>query len=554
MIESLHISNYALIENIDIEFDRGLNIITGETGAGKSIILGALGLIMGERADLRTKRDADAKTVVEAVFNIADVGDINAFLADNGLDTDPAHVILRRELTRSGGSRAFVNDTPVRLDILREVALKLLDIHTQHQNLLLTDAAFQLSVLDALARNGSLLARYREAYAAYRTALGRYRTTADMLKRNRSEQEYLSFQLQQLDELDLKEGEQDELERARDMLSNAGRIKETVSDAISYLSEPQSVTQSLMRAAAAMRHLDDVYDEASGLAERLTAARLDIEDVIDSMRRFDNDLDADPYALQEVEDRLSVIYSLETKHHVDDEAGLIALRKRLREQLDTIGNGDEALRGLEEAARGAKKEAVLLARQLSERRAAVVSDLTGMLLDRARPLGMSNLRCEVMLTQGKLGADGMDTAEFMFAFNKNQPLMPVGKTASGGEISRVMLALKSVIAEQMHLPTLIFDEVDTGVSGDIAGRMGAMMQHMAAHVQLITITHLPQVAARGNRHIKVFKHDNDTSTLTDIRVLDTEMRRAELALMLSGDPADASALATADSLLDRQRL
>lgn len=552
MIESLHISNYALIEKIDIAFDRGLNIITGETGAGKSIILGALGLIMGDRADLRTMRSRDTKTVVEAVFNISGVDGINDMLADADVDIDPERLILRRELTRSGGSRAFVNDTPVKLDMMREVALRLLDIHTQHQNLLLTDSGFQLSVVDALAGTSGLLADYRRAYDAYREALGKYRRTADMLKRNKSEQEYLAYQLQQLDELNLKEGEQEELERSRDILSNAGKIKDTVSEAISYLSEPQSVTESLMRAASQLQHLGDVYDDATELAERLTAARLDIEDVMDSMRRFSDNLDADPYALQEVEDRLSTIYSLETKHHVDDDSALIALRLRLREQLETITNGDEALAALEEAAKAAKKKAVILARQLSEKRASVIPDLTAMLLERARPLGMSNLRFEVMLSQGKLTPTGLDSVEFMFAFNKNQPLMPVGKTASGGEISRVMLALKSVIAERMHLPTLIFDEVDTGVSGDIAGRMGAMMQEMAAHAQLITITHLPQVAARGNRHIKVFKHDNDTSTLTDIRVLDNGQRRAELALMLSGDADNATALATADTLLERK--
>lgn len=552
MIESLHISNYALIEKIDIAFDRGLNIITGETGAGKSIILGALGLIMGDRADLRTMRSRDTKTVVEAVFNISGVDGINDMLADADVDTDPERLILRRELTRSGSSRAFVNDTPVKLDMMREVALRLLDIHTQHQNLLLTDSGFQLSVVDALAGTSGLLADYRRAYDAYREALGKYRRTADMLKRNKSEQEYLAYQLQQLDELNLKEGEQEELERSRDILSNAGKIKDTVSEAISYLSEPQSVTESLMRAASQLQHLGDVYDDATELSERLTAARLDIEDVMDSMRRFSDNLDADPYALQEVEDRLSTIYSLETKHHVDDDSALIALRLRLREQLETITNGDEALAALEEAAKAAKKKAVILARQLSEKRASVIPDLTAMLLERARPLGMSNLRFEVMLSQGKLTPTGLDSVEFMFAFNKNQPLMPVGKTASGGEISRVMLALKSVIAERMHLPTLIFDEVDTGVSGDIAGRMGAMMQEMAAHAQLITITHLPQVAARGNRHIKVFKHDNDTSTLTDIRVLDNGQRRAELALMLSGDADNATALATADTLLERK--
>ena len=549
MIESLHISNYALIENIDIVFDRGLNIITGETGAGKSIILGALGLVMGDRADMSARRDPEAKTVVEAVFDISGLEGINSYLEANDLDTGPGQVILRRELTRGGGSRAFVNDTPVRLDQLREVSVRLLDIHSQHQNLLLADPAFQLSVLDAVAGNEALLAKYREAYAAYRTALGKYRRTEDMLRRNRSEEEYLSFQLRQLDELGLKEGEQEQLEKERRLLADAGQIKESVGQAIGALTDGTSVSEALTRAGALLRHLEDVYSEAAEMSERLEAARLEIDDVIDSLSRFGYGLKADPAALEEIEERLSAIYSLETKHHVEDDKGLIALREQLREQLATIASGDETLSELETAAKKAKKEAVLLARELSEKRKAAAADFARRLEERTRPLGMSNLHCTIAVDQDKLSPSGIDKVEFLFAFNKNSTPLPVGKTASGGEISRVMLALKSLIAEQMHLPTLIFDEVDTGVSGDIAGRIGLMMLDMARHAQLITITHLPQVAARGSRHLKVFKRDNETATLTQVKVLDNEGRRAELALMLSGDAADTTALATADTLL-----
>ena len=549
MIESLHISNYALIENIDIVFDRGLNIITGETGAGKSIILDALGLVMGERADMSAKRNAEAKTVVEAVFDISGLDDINGYLEANDLDTNPGQVILRRELTRGGGSRAFVNDTPVRLDQLREVSVRLLDIHSQHQNLLLADPAFQLSVLDAVAGNEALAARYREAYTAYRAALGKYRRTEDMLRRNRSEEEYLSFQLRQLDELALKEGEQEQLEKERRLLADAGQIKESVGQAIGALTDGASVSEALTRAGAVLQHLEDVYSEAAEMSERLEAARLEIDDVIESLSRFEYGLKADPAALEEIEERLSAIYSLETKHHVDDDKGLIALREQLREQLATIASGDEALSELETAAKKAKKEAVLLARELSEKRKVAAVDLAKRLQERARPLGMSNLRCEIAVNQDKLSPSGIDKVDYLFAFNKNSAPLPVGKTASGGEISRVMLALKSLIAEQMHLPTLIFDEVDTGVSGDIAGRIGLMMTDMARHAQLITITHLPQVAARGSRHLKVFKRDNELATLTEIKVLDNEGRRAELALMLSGDATDATALAAADTLL-----
>lgn len=549
MIESLHISNYALIENIDVEFDRGLNIITGETGAGKSIILGALGLVMGERADMSAKRDPEAKTVVEAVFDISGHEDINEYLTSNDIDVNPGQVILRRELTRGGGSRAFVNDTPVRLDQLREVSVHLLDVHSQLQNLLLADPFFQLSVLDAVAGNDALLARYREAYSAYRAALNKYRRTEDMLRRNRAEEEYLAFQLKQLDELGIKEGEQEQLEQERRLLADAGQIKQSVSQAIGTLTDGTPVSEALSRATLLLQHLEYVYPDASELGDRLEAAKIEIEDVLDSLTRFEYGLKADPAALDEIEERLGVIYSLEAKHHVDDDKGLVALREQLREQLATIASGDEALAELETAAKKAKKEAVLLARELSEKRKGAAADFAVLLQERARPLGMSNLRCTIAVDTDKLSATGIDRVEFLFAFNKNSTPLPVGKTASGGEISRVMLSLKSLIAEQMHLPTLIFDEVDTGVSGDIAGRIGMMMLDMSSHAQLITITHLPQVAARGNRHLKVFKRDNEIATLTQIKVLDNEGRRAELAQMLSGDDADATALAAADTLL-----
>lgn len=549
MIESLHISNYALIRSIDIEFDRGLNIITGETGAGKSIILGALGLIMGERADMRTVRDTTRKTIVEAVFDISDHRDINRMLTASDVDTDDTHIILRRELTAKGGSRAFINDTPVNLQLMRDVALELLDIHSQHQNLLLGDHDFQLSIIDAMADNGVLSAEYASAYNNYRKALKQYKVTADMLKRNKAEEEYLTYQLNQLDELHLRDGEQAELEHRRELLANTETIKSNLNATLAALTHPQTVTETLSRASMMVEQLSDVYDDALEMAERLTSARVEIQDIVNTLSGYDARLQADPQMLEDVEQRLSSIYSLEAKHHVDNDTALIRLREQLREQLHTISNGDETLAQLESIAKHAKKQAVTIARKLTERRHSTASEFEQLLLERARPLGMHNLRCEVEFTATKLTPTGMDSVEFMFAFNKNQPLMPVGKTASGGEISRVMLALKSIVAESMRLSTLIFDEVDTGVSGDIAGMMGRMMVDVAQHAQLITITHLPQVAALGDRHLKVFKHDDEQSTMTDVRTLSSEERRAELALMLSGNAEDQTALAAAESML-----
>lgn len=549
MLESLHISNYALIDSIDIAFDRGLNIITGESGAGKSIILGAFGLVMGERADMSTVRDSSRKTVVEAVFDATDSPNVLHSLREADLDTDGGRVILRRELTSRGGSRAFVNDTPVNLNTLREMSLLLLDIHTQHQNLLLCDHAFQLSVLDALADNAGLLSEYRKAYHDYRKALAEYKETAEMLRRSKIEREYIAFQLDQLDNLDIHEGEQEELERERQMLSNTGDIKERMAGILDDLNGDTPLTARLAEAEDGLGSLSDILPEAPELAERLRVARVEIQDIMETLTEFDGKIVANPAALAAAEDRLSAIYTLQARHNVDTDKALVELRNKFRLQLDAIDNGADTLSTLEEKAKLAKKTAVGLARELSQRRRNVADEFSALLLERGRPLGMDNLQCRIELSQSRLSPSGMDEVEFLFAFNKNQPLVPVGKTASGGEISRVMLSLKSVIAEKMSLPTLIFDEVDTGVSGDIAAKMGRMMSEMSEHAQLITITHLPQVAARGVRHFKVFKHDVDSSTLTDILCLDDGRRRSELAMMISGSPDDEAALAAADILL-----
>ena len=549
MITSLHISNYALIEEIDIEFDSSLNIITGETGAGKSIILGALSLILGGRADLKTVRDSSRKTIVEAVFDISRHRHLDKVFNDADIDSLEDTCILRRELTTKGGSRAFINDTPVTLPLLREVSLQLLDIHSQHQNLKLTDPAYQLSLIDALAGNSALLDDYHKAYETYRKALKKFTATRDMLNRNKSEAEYLSFQLEQLDDLNLKDGEQTQLEHDRDVLSNMTDIKSGIVDAIDAIDTTTDVSASLSTAIESLREVSDYYDSADELADRLNSARIEIMDVLDTLNDYNATLQADPRELEEIENRLGEIYSLETKHHVDTDSELIALHQRLREQLNAIENADDTLAELEHEAKKAKKTAVLIARDLSSRRAEFAVTFSNELKERAMPLGLNNIRCEIVLSQGKLGPDGMDNIEFMFSFNRNQPLMPVGKTASGGEISRVILAIKSIVVEKMNLPTIIFDEVDTGVSGDTANRMGLMMTDISDHAQVITITHLPQIAARGNRHFKVYKHDNEDATVTDIKILGDTEREGELAVMLSGSSTDATALAAARSLL-----
>lgn len=550
MIRHLHISDYALIDKLDIDFDNGLNIITGETGAGKSIILGALSLIMGERADASKVRPGAKKTVVEAHFDLPGKSPIAAILVENDIDVDDDLLILRREISAKGGSRAFVNDTPANLAIMRQIALHLIDIHSQHQNLLLADNSYQLSIIDSMADNGKLLAEYKSLYDRYMRVLAEYTETRNTLRRLSADADFLAFQAEQLDEVHLEPGEQEQLEQEREILTNMSGIKSHLDQATASLcGDEGDISVSLMRAADAMRHLVEIYPEAASLADRLDALRVEANDIIDSISDYDSHLQADPERLEFVESRLSTIYSLENKHHLSTSDELIDLAKTLRRQLETVENGEEALHALEEQARLAKRDAVLKARQLTARRREAAQAFAEVLSQRAMPLGMSNLRVEIPINQTKLSASGADDIDFLFAFNRNQPLMPVGKTASGGEISRVMLAIKSIVAEKMALPTIVFDEVDTGVSGDVAVRMADLMLTIAQTAQVITITHLPAVAARGKRHFKVSKHDTDNATLTRIRPLNDDERIAELATMLSGNPADPAALAAARTLL-----
>lgn len=558
MIKTLHISNYALIDEIDIDFAPGFNIITGETGAGKSIILGALSLLLGGRADIKAVRRGERKSVIEAIFLLGDAPDVERIIQENNLDNPvEGECLLRRELLPGGRSRAFVNDTPVTLPLLRELAEHLVDIHSQHQNLQLSTEAYQLGVLDILGNNRDLIDRYHKAFVSFREALKKYTDTRDMLRRNRDDAEFITYQYEQLAAMNLVPGEHEELEKEREILANVGEIKEQLSAALVPLSEGTPNALELVSGAVdALETLADTLGEGDRvvdyrlLAERLESARIEIQDIADTLSESNDNVAADPGRLQEIESRLGELYSLELKHHVDDADGLIALRDRLKAQIDTLDDGDNVLHSLEVAAKRAKKAAITLAQQLSERRAATAAEFSAELCRRAAPLGMPNLRCDIEMTKGKLGADGYDQVRFLFAFNKNQAPMPIGGTASGGEISRLMLTIKSIVAERTKLPSIIFDEVDTGVSGDIAGRMGLTMALISRYIQVITITHLPGVAAMGSRHFKVYKEDDENSTNTRIRLLDDSERRGELALMISGSTTDSAALANAEALLD----
>lgn len=551
MIKSLSISNYALISSIEIDLSAGLNIITGETGAGKSVMLGALGLLLGGRADLRIVRDNGRKSVIEAVADISGVPDIEAILDENNLEkTSDRICILRRELLPGGRSRAFINDTPVNLQVLKEVAWRLIDIHSQHQNLLLADADYQLSIIDSLAGNQELRMRYSSAFAAYRRTLKAYTDMRELLRRSAADAEYIGFQLEQLDNMKLQPNEQAQLEAEREILANATTIKQHLVGALGPLSDDGvNAVSALAEASVHCRALADVMEEAETLAARLDSARIEIQDIAESLADMDSRVGADPERLDEIEERLGALYSLEVKHHVESSDELIDLRDSLRQKMLTLEGGDEALAELELKARRAKKEAMLLARDLSETRRFAAQEFSEELTRRAIPLGMKNLRCEIAFNTGKLMPSGLDFVEFRFAFNKNQTPLPIGGTASGGEISRLMLCVKSIVAEKMQLPTIIFDEVDTGVSGDVASRMADMMLALSGRLQVVAITHLPAVAARGTAHFHVYKQDTENSTETHITRLNEEQRVAEIATMLSGRAEDPTAIAAALSLL-----
>lgn len=555
MLETLHISNYALIDNIDIAFQPGLNIITGETGAGKSIMLGALSLLLGARADMKSVRNADRKTVIEAVFGIGEYPALQSFCEENDIEWDSSRCILRREIAPAGRSRAFVNDSPVPLAKLEAVAMQLIDIHSQHQNQLLTRPDFQLKVIDTLAANESRLADYRLLFNSFREALRKLKIARTKIERTREDEEFTRFQLEQLDDLNLTPGEQEELERDRDVMTNLTDIKSTLYDALQALSEGRCNALSLVDdSIAACNSLDSVLDEEDSIPSRLEAVKTELSDIANTLSAIDNDLSADPAELESIESRLQEIYSLQHKHKVDTVDELIAIQERLRDRLDALDNSDTTIASLEKDARRALALAKEAATEISARRKEAAEKFARDLTELAAPLGMKNLRTEVAVSPADISASGTDKVEFTFAFNKNQPLLPVAGIASGGEISRLMLCLKAIIAGHMSLPTIIFDEIDTGVSGDVAARIGAMMQQMGSSIQVITITHLPQVAARGNSHYKVYKQDDDTATHTRVAELAPEDRIAEIALMLSGSPDDPAARATAQVLLQQKNI
>lgn len=550
MIETITISNYALIDHIELKFQPGFNIITGETGAGKSIMLGALSMLLGNRADTRVVTDKEKKSVVEATFDISRYPQLKNIIESNDIDWDEHQLILRREISPNGRSRAFINDTPVGLGLLREVAIHLVDLHSQHQNLLLADSDYQLKILDTLLPDRSMAESYAVAFEAYRNALKKYRIAKRQVEDAKAEEEYLNFQLAKLEDLDLQEDETARLEQERDVQANMTDIKSALRELIDIFgNENIGITNGLKSASAIWRQQLLQLPEGEEIGERLESLLIEGTDLLATFETYDNNLEVDSARLSEVEERLSNIYDLQRKHNVNNPNELINIRNDIASKINAIEHSDERLKTLAATAKRAKIQASKLAGELSAQRKAVAESFARELYQSAEPLGMKNLVVDIHITPVDLSPSGIDKVEFMFAFNKNQPVMPVKDTASGGEISRIMLAVKAIVADRIQLPSIIFDEIDTGVSGDVANRMGALMKRISAGIQVIAITHLPQVASKGATHFKVFKEDSDTATNTRVRLLTNDERVAELALMLSGNPDDESARQTARTLL-----
>lgn len=552
MIESISISNYALIDAIELNFHPGFNIITGETGAGKSIMLGALSMLLGNRADTRVVTDKGKKSVVEATFNVNRYPQLKSLLSDNDIDWDDTQLILRREISPNGRSRSFINDSPVSLSLMRDVAVRLVDLHSQHQNLLLADPSYQLYIIDTLLPDSALKTQYAEAYESYRDALRKYRDAKQTAEQNRADEEFLRYQLEKLDELNLHEGETAELEKQREELANVNHIKTALRQLIMlFENDENGITDNLKEAVGIWTQQLMQMPDGESMADRIESLRIEAADILSTIEDADNKLDADPERLFAVEERLSDIYNLQRKHNVNDADELIEIRRAIAEKLDAIDHSDERIKTLAATAKRAKLLATRIAETLTEERKKVAESFGKQLLEGALPLGMSNLVADIRISPADLSPTGADNVDFLFSFNKNQPLMPVKDTASGGEISRLMLAVKAIVAGRIQLPSIIFDEIDTGVSGDVANRMGALMKRIAENIQVIAITHLPPVAAQGETHFKVFKEDSDTATNTKVKLLSDSERISELALMLSGNPDDESARETARTLLNK---
>ncbi|WP_314936970.1 DNA repair protein RecN [Alloprevotella tannerae] len=550
MLTHLYISNYALIEELDIDFHNGFSVITGETGAGKSIILGALGLLLGKRADAQAIKNGEKKCSIEASFDIRALN-LKSFFADNDIDNDDTECILRREVINTGKSRAFINDTPVSLTQLKELGTYLIDIHSQHQNLLMNQEDFLLDIVDTIAGNQSLRETYLHTFEAWKRAQTLLLELQARAEKDQANQDYLKFQIQQFQEANLSEGEQEELEQEASTLNHAEDIKQALFAACAPLvSEELRLLEELKNGVQKLESISAVYPQAQEMAERLNSAYIELEDLSSELEKVQMEIEFDPIRQNFVEERLNTIYSLEQKHKVSTIAELLQIYDDLQKRLNEIENIDETLKEKEKEVEQQLGALAKSAKALTKSRETAAKTIAKSLIEQLQTLGMPHVKLEFSLTpKSSFDRNGSDTISLLFSANKNRPLQDVAAIASGGEIARLMLSLKALIAKSKALPTIIFDEIDTGVSGTMAEKMALTMQQIADNCQVLCITHLPQIAALGAHHYRVYKVEGDDKTTSHISLLSQEERIKEIANMLTGSEMTEAAINNAKSLL-----
>jgi DNA repair protein RecN (Recombination protein N) len=549
MLIKLFVQNYALIKELDVEFENGLTIITGETGAGKSILLGALSLILGTRADSSVLLDKNEKCIVEGTFRIEGY-DLNEFFLMNNLDYESV-ASLRREINPAGKSRAFINDTPVTVNMLKELGDRLIDIHSQHQTLMLNDNSFQLNLIDSFSDTAKLKNEYREIYLNYRKLKKEYSVIKEKADKNKSDLEYYQFQYNQIDEAKLKEGEQRALEAEQELLGHSEEIKLALSQSSNlFFAESVSILSMLREVKSNLGRIKIFLPESESLLSRTDSALIELDDIATEIEKLAISIEADPQRLVMVNNRLDLIYSLIQKHRVNDLNELIMKKGEIENMISSIVTGDERLIELEKRLEKDVISLKIISEKISEMRKKVLPNIELRITELLRQLGIPNAKFRILLTQlSEFTATGIDQADFLFSANKQIAPENLARIASGGELSRVMLSLKSLLSKNNNLPTIIFDEIDAGVSGEVADKVGQILSGMGKYMQVINITHLPQVASRGTRHYHVYKDDTDNSTFTRVKLLSPEERILEVARLLSGSEVTETAMKNARELL-----
>lgn len=554
MLKHLYISNFTLINELDMNFNPGFSVITGETGAGKSIIIGAVSMLLGNRADLKMIRNGKDKCIVEAVFSISDYDQdfINRFLTDNDLDNNGDECILRREININGKNRAFINDTPVILASLKELGEHLLDIHSQHQNLMLNKEDFQLNVIDVFAQNKKVLAEYQDLFKTYKSEASKLEEQQASISRIKENEDFLQFQNKELSEANLEEGEQESLEQQSELLTHAEEIKNTLYNADSLLSSDEhNIITQLRSISDSMNNIQNVYPDAEVLTNRLNDCVIELKDISREIVSHVEDIDYDPEKLQAINSRLDTIYTLEKKYHTSNIPDLIKKHEEIKSQLSKIDNFDVDFKAQQDKVDRLKESCVKKANALTASRQKAARKVEKELAARLIPLGIPNVKFKIDMTQQKeLTAKGLDRITYLFSSNSSSSLSPIAQVASGGEVSRVMLSLKAMMSRVTGLPTIIFDEIDTGVSGRVAEQMAHIMKEMGDNKhQVICITHLPQIAAIGSTHYKVTKTETSQGTNSLMTLLSPEERVKEIAQMLSGSDISIAAIENARTLL-----